>query len=697
MTTPPPATSTERIDVQRLHGVGPQLASKLERLGIFTAQDLLFLLPSRYEDRTHVVPIGGLRVGQRAVVEGEIQLTEVVYRGRRSLLCRIGDGSGFLTLRFFHFSNAQQKGLARGTNIRCFGEARAGKNGVEMVHPEYRLLGEQATAVEDTLTPIYPATEGLQQGRLRGLVKQALNLTTRKGIDDWIQPETLAKLSLPPLLDAIKLLHQPPSGIDLEELAEGRHPAQIRLAFEELLAHHLSLRSMRAQVRHEPATPMDDGGAAVEQFVASLPYDLTAAQRRVIKEIRDDLICDAPMMRLVQGDVGSGKTVVAAAAAAQAVAAGCQVAVMAPTELLAEQHDENFRAWFEALGIRVDQLSGKVKGKARKTTLAGLASGETQIVVGTHALFQESVLFDRLALVIVDEQHRFGVHQRLALREKGGEGGRLPHQLIMTATPIPRTLAMTAYADLDVSVIDELPPGRQSIKTVAMPQSRRSELVRNLRDACASGRQAYWVCPLIEESEALDIEAAERTADLLSEALPELSLGLVHGRMKPAQKDRVMQEFKTGTINLLVATTVIEVGVDVPNASLMVIENAERMGMAQLHQLRGRVGRGSEKSSCILLYKPPLSLLAKKRLAVLRETNDGFKVSRADLELRGPGELLGTRQTGLMQMRIADLMRDADLLPEVHIAAESMLRDHPDAAVALIARWVGEADRYSNV
>ncbi|MCH9025863.1 MAG: ATP-dependent DNA helicase RecG [Proteobacteria bacterium] len=683
--------------VQQLHGVGPHLAARLQKLGIQRVQDLLFLLPLRYEDRTKIIPIGGLRPGQRAVVEGEIQLTEVVYRGRRNLLCRISDGTGGLTLRFFHFSKAQQDGLARGKRIRCFGETRPGTGGLQMIHPEYRLLGDTDLATDDTLTPIYPTTEGLGQGRLRKLSRQALGLVAAAGLEEWLPERILEAMKFPGLLAALTVLHQPPADTDLQAIQEGRHPAQRRMAFEELLAQHLSLRRLRQKIRSEPAAALVDPGTAVADFIASLSYTLTGAQQRVIAELLEDLAKEKPMMRLVQGDVGSGKTVVAAVATVCAAACGRQSAVMAPTELLAEQHAENFRQWLEPMGLETALLTGRIKGKARQRLLTRIADGQVRIVVGTHALFQESVAFDRLALIVVDEQHRFGVHQRLALREKGDRQGHCPHQLIMTATPIPRTLAMTAYADLDVSVIDELPPGRRPVTTVAMPESRRHELVSSIRDACLAGRQAYWVCPLIEESAVLDYEAAEKTAAMLAEALPELSLGLVHGRMKSKDKHRVMQAFKKGEIHLLVATTVIEVGVDVPNASLMIIENAERMGLAQLHQLRGRVGRGSEQSSCLLLYKPPLTALAKQRLAVLRETSDGFKVAQADLDLRGPGELLGTRQTGLMQMRIADLMRDADLLPEVHKTATFMLKERPDAVDGLIRRWVGEADRFGKV
>ena len=679
-----------------LSGVGPALAKKLERLGLYRVEDLLFLLPLRYEDRTQLVKLGSIAVGQRCLTSGEVLLAETVYRGRRNLLVRIGDGSGQLTLRFFHFSRQQQAQFQPGVRVSCFGEARKGAAGLEMIHPEYRILREaQGAAVNDALTAIYPATEGVQQGRLRNLTDQALGRMRASPPAELLPPEIRDKLSMPSLAEAIYYLHRPPPDADVAQLQSGEHPCQQRLAFEELLAHYLSLRKLRALAETEDAMPLTDGIEQVEHFVTNLPFELTSAQRRVVDEILGDLERPHPMMRLIQGDVGSGKTVVAAIACLKAIACGVQAAIMAPTEILAEQHWRSFRDWFEPLGIEPAWLSGSQKTSARRDALQAIGNGSAQLVVGTHALFQEGVQFHRLALVVIDEQHRFGVHQRMALRDKGVAQHGYPHQLVMTATPIPRTLAMAAYADLDTSIIDELPPGRQPVTTIALPDARRGEVVERVRSACGSGQQAYWVCPLIEESEILDYQAAEASYQMLSEALPELRVGLVHGRMRPAEKERGMQAFKDGLIQLLVATTVIEVGVDVPNASLMIIENAERMGLSQLHQLRGRVGRGAEQSHCVLLYKPPLGRTAKSRLAVLRDTNDGFVVAQRDLELRGPGELLGARQTGLPDYRIADLGRDGHLMPNVQLVAEA-IKGSPNET-EIVRRWLGNPDRYGKV
>jgi len=681
-----------------LSGVGPALAKKLGKLGLARVEDLLFLLPLRYEDRTQLVKIGALLPGQRCLVTGEVLLAETVYRGRRNLLVRIGDGSGHLTLRFFHFSRQQKAQFQPGVNVTCFGEARKGSAGFEMIHPEYRLLREdQDAAIDDSLTPIYPATEGVQQGRLRNLTDQALRSMHASPPVELLPDAVTKKMGMPSLAAAIQYLHRPPPDANVAELLAGRHPCQQRLAFEELLAHYLSLRSLRALAETEDAPELSNGSVEVGEFIASLPFNLTGAQQRVVDEILADLARPHPMMRLIQGDVGSGKTVVAAIACLKAIACGVQAAIMAPTEILAEQHWRNFSAWFRPLGIEPAWLSGSQKTVARREALQSIADGRAQLVVGTHALFQEGVEFEKLALVIIDEQHRFGVHQRMALRDKGVSSGAHPHQLVMTATPIPRTLAMAAYADLDTSVIDELPPGRQPVSTIAVPDTRRVEIVERVRSACKGGQQAYWVCPLIEESEVLDYQAAEASYAMLAEALPELRVGLVHGRMRPVEKERGMQAFKEGLIQLLVATTVIEVGVDVPNASLMIIENAERMGLSQLHQLRGRVGRGTAQSHCVLLYKPPLGRIAKERLAVLRDTNDGFVVAQRDLELRGPGELLGTRQTGLPDYRVADLVRDAALMPQVQKTA-GLLKGSSDAvAAAIVRRWLGDAGRYGKV
>ena len=677
--------------------MGAALAERLARLSVRRVSDLLFVLPLRYEDRTQLTAIGSLQGGARAAIEGEIQLTEIAYRGRRQLLTRVSDGSGMLTLRFFHFSASQQEGLARGTRLRCFGEVRRGPLGLEMVHPEYRRLTGAAMPLEETLTPIYPLTEGVPQGRLRALIQQALRELERSALRDWLPGASALPPGLPSLKEALVYLHHPPREARLAELAAGRHPAQRRLAFEELLAHHLALKLRKRSLKSDAAWPLPDDPGLARRFLEALPFRLTRAQARALADVHEDLTAGTPMVRLLQGDVGCGKTVVAAAAAARAAGAGAQAALMAPTELLAEQHWRSFRAWFAPLGETVALLSGGTPARTRRSALEAIASGEVRVVIGTHALFQEGIEFARLALVIVDEQHRFGVQQRLKLSEKGQKEGRVPHQLIMTATPIPRTLAMTAYADLDISVIDELPPGRTPVQTVVVPEPRRVEVVARIAQACRAGRQAYWVCPLIDESDELRAQAAEETAARLTEALPGVRVGLVHGRMPGAKKDKAMLAFQAGKIQLLIATTVIEVGVDVPNATLMVIDNAERLGLAQLHQLRGRVGRGTEASSCVLLYRAPLSGLARERLKVIRETSDGFEIARRDLELRGPGELLGTRQTGLAQLRVADLMRDADLLPGVQRTAELLLGAYPEHVAALAARWVGAGERYGRV
>ncbi|MEQ9726672.1 ATP-dependent DNA helicase RecG [Pseudomonas sp. WHRI 8822A] len=685
------------VSVTALKGVGAALAEKLAKVGLETLQDILFHLPLRYQDRTRIVPIGALRPGQDAVVEGTVSGAEVVMGKRRSLLVRLNDGSGTLSLRFYHFSNAQKEGLKRGTQVRCYGEIRPGSSGLEIYHPEYRALtGDEPPAVEQTLTPIYPTTEGLTQQRLRQLSEQALARLGPHSLPDWLPRELAKEYQLAPLDQAIRYLHRPPPDADLEELAEGRHWAQHRLAFEELLTHQLSMQRLRESARAQQAPALPVARKLPQQFLDNLGFKPTGAQQRVGAEIAYDLSQHEPMLRLVQGDVGAGKTVVAAFAALQAIEAGYQVALMAPTEILAEQHFINFTRWLQPLGLETAWLAGKLKGKARAAALEQIAAG-APMVVGTHALFQDEVRFRNLALAIIDEQHRFGVQQRLALRQKG-VGGRLsPHQLIMTATPIPRTLAMSAYADLDTSILDELPPGRTPVNTVLVADSRRFEVVERVRSACNEGRQAYWVCTLIEESEELTCQAAETTYEDLSAALVGQRVGLIHGRMKPAEKAAVMDQFKQGHLQLLVATTVIEVGVDVPNASLMIIENPERLGLAQLHQLRGRVGRGSAASHCVLLYHPPLSQIGRERLGIMRETCDGFIIAEKDLELRGPGEMLGTRQTGLLQFKVADLMRDADLLPAVRDAAQALQEQWPQHVSPLLERWLRHGQQYGQV
>jgi ATP-dependent DNA helicase RecG len=690
-------TELAQVPVTALKGVGAALAEKLAKVGLENLQDILFHLPTRYQDRTRITPIGELRPGQDAVVEGIVGGADVVMGRRRSLLVRLQDGSGTLSLRFFHFSQAQKEGLKRGTQLRCYGEVRPGATGLEIYHPEYRALsGDEAPPVEQTLTPIYPTTEGLTQQRLRSLSQLALARLGPHSLPDWLPKELARDYHLGSLDEAIRYLHRPPPDADLEELAEGQHWAQQRLAFEELLTHQLSLQRLRESLRAQHAPQLPPARKLPAQYLSNLGFQPTGAQQRVGAEIAYDLAQQEPMLRLVQGDVGAGKTVVAALAALQALEAGYQVALMAPTEILAEQHYVNFTKWLQPLGIEVAWLAGKLKGKARAAALEQIAGG-TPMVVGTHALFQDEVKFKRLALVIIDEQHRFGVQQRLALRQKGVDGRLCPHQLIMTATPIPRTLAMSAYADLDTSILDELPPGRTPVNTVLVADSRRIEVIERVRAACHEGRQAYWVCTLIEESEELTCQAAETTFEELSSALGELRVGLIHGRMKPAEKAAVMAEFKAGALQLLVATTVIEVGVDVPNASLMIIENPERLGLAQLHQLRGRVGRGSAASHCVLLYHAPLSQLGRERLAIMRETCDGFVIAEKDLELRGPGEMLGTRQTGLLQFKVADLMRDADLLPAVRDAAQALLAHWPQHVSPLLERWLRHGQQYGQV
>ncbi|MEN8214101.1 MAG: ATP-dependent DNA helicase RecG [Pseudomonadota bacterium] len=688
----------QKLPVTTLKGVGPRIAERLAGLGIETVQDVLFHLPLRYQDRTRVYPLGAVRPGEHVVIEASVDHAQVHFGRRRSLLVQVSDGTGTLVLRFFYFSNAQKTSFRQGVRLRCFGEIRNGPASYEIVHPEYSLLQQdQEATIDDTLTPVYPSTEGLQQRTWLELTKQALALLDNGALLSELLPPSLDPLLSQPLSQVLQLLHRPPPDIPLQDLQDGAHPAQQRLAFEELLAHQLSLLQMRRQQRRQQAPAIDNQAPLAAQLLTTLPFSLTPAQQRVIDEISADMMQPHPMQRLVQGDVGSGKTIVAALAALQVISCGYQSVIMAPTELLAEQHLDSLQQWLEPLGVALLSLAGCHKGKARSQRLEQIASGEARLVIGTHALFQSDVQFHALGLVIIDEQHRFGVHQRLALRQKGEAKGLLPHQLIMTATPIPRTLAMTAYADLDLSVIDELPPGRVPVTTVALSDSRRDEVIEHVLQACRQGRQAYWVCTLIEESEALQAQAAADTAAQLQEQLPQLKIALVHGRMKATEKEAAMAAFKAGETDLLVATTVIEVGVDVPNASLMIIENPERLGLAQLHQLRGRVGRGSAQSHCVLLYHPPLGRQARQRLAVMRDSNDGFLIAQKDLEIRGPGEVLGTRQTGELQFRIADVVRDQKLLARVQQAAKTIQKQHPQAVAPLIHRWIGHKVQYRGV
>ncbi|WAR43703.1 ATP-dependent DNA helicase RecG [Methylomonas rapida] len=680
-----------RLPVTTLTGIGSQSAVRLQKLGIKTVQDLLFHLPQRYQDRTRVHPIASLVPGTTALVCGCVEFTDTAPRGRSSVISRISDASGLLSLRFFHFSVQQLQQLKPGVHLSCFGEVRQGFNGLEMIHPEYKVIHEGEDPTETTLTPVYPLTEGLSQTTLRKAIKQALTSCLRSdSLSDWLPHSICQTYHFPALTEALLTLHSPPTALSASTLENGNLPALKRLAFEEFLAHHLALLLSKQEYKTWQAPVFRVDSLAKQEFIGQLPFTLTGAQQRVVAEIEADLGKPHPMLRLVQGDVGCGKTLVAALAALTAVCSGFQVALMAPTELLAEQHFRNFSQWFAHTGVGVFYLSGQLKGKARANTLQALAEGSAGLVVGTHALFQDSVSFHKLGLVIIDEQHRFGVQQRLALRAKGHDEGRIPHQLVMTATPIPRTLAMLQYSDLDISIIDELPPGRKPVKTSVIPSERRDEVIARLWHWIAQGHQAYWVCTLIEESEQLQCEAAEKTAQYLQNVLPDARIGLVHGRMKAADKDLVMQAFKNGDCDLLVATTVIEVGVDVPNAGLMVIENPERLGLSQLHQLRGRVGRGQIDSYCLLLYQSPLSQAGKERLGILRESNDGFVIAEKDLQLRGPGEIIGTRQTGQIQFKIADLARDRELLDHVQGAARLIRQEHPEAIRPLIERWNGE-------
>ncbi len=694
-----PISSLEQMPVTQLRGVGPGIAAKLAKLDIVTVQDVLFHLPLRYQDRTQITAIGSTTQGMEVVIEATIAASDVVMARRRSLLCILQDGTGSINMRFFHFSGVQKRNLEAGTRIRCFGEVRRGAAGLELYHPEYKVLhpGEELP-LEKHLTAIYPTTTGVNQFRFRSMVAQALAFMDQgRLLQDWL-PQTISYLDrLPNLMEAIHYVHRPATEAPLDQLAAGQHPSQQRLAFEELLAHHLSLRKLRQRVQQQTAYSLANVAALSAAFVSNLPFQLTPAQKRVCREISRDMGLPHPMLRLIQGDVGSGKTVVAAMAAVHAHENGLQTAIMAPTEILAEQHLLNFSEWLAPLKINTGWLSGRVKGEKRRDQLGLIASGDAHVIIGTHALFQEGVEFAKLGLIIIDEQHRFGVYQRLALREKATADGINPHQLILTATPIPRTLAMSAYADLDCSIIDELPPGRTPVSTSVIPDDRRDQVISRVRGACSEGRQAYWVCTMIDESEVLQCRAAEATAEQLTDALAELRVELIHSRVAASEKAAIMSDFKQGKIDLLVATTVIEVGVDVPNASLMIIENPERLGLAQLHQLRGRVGRGSIDSHCLLMYHPPLSATGKQRLSVLRETTDGFKIAEEDLLIRGPGEILGTRQTGAVQFKVADLVRDSHMLAPVKAVAEEVLRSHPDRVDAIVARWLMRSEQFGTV
>ncbi|KGQ69563.1 ATP-dependent DNA helicase RecG [Chelonobacter oris] len=686
----------DAIPLTALAGVGAAVAAKLAKINIHNVQDLLFHLPSRYEDRTRITPLNEIRPDGYATIEGVVQTNEVTFGKRPILSVTLSDGSSKIMLRFFNFNAGMKNSLSAGTRVKAFGEIKRGRFMAEIHHPQYQIIhNDQPLLPEENLTPIYPTTDGLRQTALRHLTDQALKLLHSTPVNELLPVGfTPHEISLK---DALTFLHRPPPGVSFDQLAQGTHPAQQRLIYEELLAHNLAMQQSRAETKCLNAEVLREDTALTVQFLAQLPFQPTKAQQRVTQDIRLDLAKSEPMMRLVQGDVGSGKTLVAALAALIAIGNHKQVALMAPTEILAEQHAQNFRRWFEPLGIEIGWLAGKVKGKARRAELEKLKCGQINMIIGTHALFQQEVEFHNLALVIIDEQHRFGVHQRLMLREKGLKNAVYPHQLIMTATPIPRTLAMTVYADLDTSIIDELPPGRTPIQTIVVSEERRDEIVQRVNQACShEKRQAYWVCTLIEESELLEAQAAEAIAEDLQRALPNLAIGLVHGRMKPQEKQAIMHAFKEAELDLLVATTVIEVGVDVPNASLMIIENAERLGLSQLHQLRGRVGRGSIDSYCVLMYKPPLGKVSRQRLQVLRDSQDGFVIAEKDLQIRGPGEVLGTKQTGIAEFKIASLMRDRKMIPLVQHHARQIIEQYPACVDALIRRWLDQRTMYSH-
>ena len=676
-----------------LRGVGPKIKEKLSKFGIISIEDLLFHLPFRYQDRTKITPIAALQHGTEALIEGTIKLSNIVFRGRRSLIIKLEDKTGIATIRFFNFSSSQSANLTTGKILRCFGQVRHVAGSPELYHPEYRIFSTSGEPSESRLTPIYPSTEGMGQNTWRNLIEQALNFLSTHPPKDLLA-NISAELDFD-ITSALVFLHAPPVNASQRDLMAGNHPAQERLALEELIAHNLSLRKVRDKFQEVKAPRIKDNSNKVASFLQSLPFKLTNAQKRSIDEIISDLASNRPMLRLIQGDVGSGKTLVAAVAALLAIINKFQVAVMAPTEILADQHARNFTNWLDPLGIKVSQLSGETKGTERKTVLDDLKENKANIVIGTHALFQKNVIFAKLGLVIIDEQHRFGVHQRLALTEKARP--YQAHQLVMTATPIPRTLSMMAYADLDCSVIDEMPPGRQKIQTVLIENQRRNKVISRVAAACRTQRQAYWVCTLIEESDALEAEAAEKTAASLRLALPDISVGLIHGKLKQNEKKEIMSSFISGKINLLVSTTVIEVGVDVPNASLMIIENPERLGLAQLHQLRGRIGRGNTKSHCVLLYKQPLSIASKHRLEVIRDSTDGFYIAEKDLEFRGPGEVLGTKQTGLMMFKIAQLPKHDLLLERVSEIAPQILKEAPHIVPPLIDRWIRGGEEFGKV
>ena len=670
-----------------ISGLGKKTSDRLNQLGIHSLEHLLFHLPSRYQDKTSITPLSSASVNDEILIEASIDRIEVIPSRQRQLLCYLSDNQNHrVLLRFFHFTQYQKQALVRGETIQCFGEIKIGRQGLEMHHPEYRIISQdQKPLFEPTLTPVYPLCAGVSQNKMKQWVNKALEVLKASVIDDYF--EKITNNTMPSLKDSLFLLHHPNKDEDLLKIESFNHISQQRLIIEELATHQFSLLKIKEARKSKESKPISIRSSLSNKLISSLEFDLTSAQSRCINQINEDLSTSEPMLRLLQGDVGSGKTIVAVFALIQVAENNFQTAVMAPTEILARQHLQNFTNYLSPLGIQIAFLSGSQNTQERKDNLSLIENGKAKVIIGTHALFQENVYFDDLALVIIDEQHKFGVHQRLSLSKKANV---TPHQLVMTATPIPRSLTMSAYADLDTSIIDELPPGRQTIETVALSNARRDELIEKIKQISKEGRQIYWVCTLIEESEALRAESAEKTFAYLSDNLKDLKVVMIHGRLTKLEKEIIMSDFASGKTNLLVATTVIEVGVNIPNASLMIVENSERLGLAQLHQLRGRVGRGSEKSACVLLYQSPLSQTAKERLDILRQSNDGFLIAQKDLELRGPGEILGTQQTGIASMKIANIVRDAYLLKQVGYYSSKMLEAEHDSQNALISRWIDE-------
>lgn len=689
--------SKDLQSIQNLKGVGPKGASSLNNLGIFTIPDAAFHLPFRYEDRSFITPITEANYQTPVLIEGEIMKSTVVFRGRRMLFSEIYDGTGKLTMRMFNFAMAQHKALEAGMMIRCYGTITPGPNGKQMIHPQYQVFTKQDTMeVEKNLTPIYPTTSGLQQNKLRKIIESALVFCDKNNL---LKEESENKnySEYGNLLQTLQFLHKPPVDTNLTELIEGKHPAQQSLIKEELVAHMLCAGILKNELEGRTGPSMKDTSVHESQFLDSLPFDLTNAQNTVWKEIKHDLLANLPMRRLLQGDVGSGKTLVGALSALHAASNNYQTALLCPTEILAEQHFTSFSDWFARLGVKVMLLTGSTKTKEKKLIIEDLAEGKIDILIGTHAIFQAGIEFNNLGLTVIDEQHRFGVHQRFSMLEKGGKTNQSPHQLIMTATPIPRTLAMTVYGSLETSIIDELPPGRNPVQTSSRPDSYREKVIKRVEEVCLTGKRAYWVCTLIEDSEELEAQSAEELYKEISNSLPKLKVGLVHGRLKKEQKDSVIEQFRQGDIQLLVCTTVIEVGVDVPEATLMIIENPERLGLSQLHQLRGRVGRKANTDShCLLLYKEPLSGLAEERIKTMEATNDGFQIAEKDLELRGAGDIYGLRQSGLMDLKIANPIRDSNLLLDAQKEAMELSKNEKAFAKTLVERWIGNRVDYSD-